>query len=649
MARGRPALHMHARLALRAGDARTRSCSHVSRSDDVRVRRGWSDGARFDPLGLRVDTFCCVGEGANWVDAAVGEHESVSVLWAEPAGRPLSPRSRHRIVVVGEFFNRSIGDVYELGSPMPYGLPSTQVHVEAGPVYSTTADQPHSASSFWLRVTCAWLACRSLGILRRERSCFVCTVLFAPPSHDRPRVRGVESRERFTALGLGEPPSLGKGSCRRRSSHSTRVALRVGTGACDLWRVHPGSFGLRQRRHRLRLRGDVVGSGHRYPRRPLALSGTNRLRGRGRQPLSVPTSPYGSRRAANRAPLVGRIDGLDGSPGHRSWRDALHPRCAGREVLPTGPGLRSHHQWSYLGQRDIAVGAACRARVEVARALARSGVVVGLAIASKLFLWPLLFWLLGTRRYRALGAAAVAVGTGLLVPWAALRFDGLSSYPDLLHVAQELYAVHSYSVATMLSALGVETGNATRGALALGLAIAVLAFVAGRRNNDEISVSLALLAAILGSPIVWENYYTLLLVPLAIARPRFSGLWVVPVLFYFMHRLPRPRLFANELEPGGTACCKPDDVPLASWVFNHTAPGLWPAFGHAVLAAAIVTIVAWTVARPKPTTTTSTQTPLGGLRASLRAPDRSGPKRERTATSVWSMAPSGWLEQCAAR
>ena len=171
----------------------------------------------------------------------------------------------------------------------------------------------------------------------------------------------------------------------------------------------------------------------------------------------------------------------------------------------------------------------------------------------------------------------------------------------------------------MLSALGVETGNATRGALALGLAIAVLAFVAGRRNNDEISVSLALLAAILGSPIVWENYYTLLLVPLAIARPRFSGLWVVPVLFYFTHRLPRPRLFANELEPGGTACCKPDDVPLASWVFNHTAPGLWPAFGHAVLAAAIVTIVAWTVARPKPTTTTSTQTPLGGLRASLRS------------------------------
>jgi len=41
---------------------------------------------------------------------------------------------------------------------------------------------------------------------------------------------------------------------------------------------------------------------------------------------------------------------------------------------------------------------------------------------------------------------------------------------------------------------------------------------------DEVSISLAVLAAILGSPIVWEYYYALLLVPLAIVRPRFSGL-----------------------------------------------------------------------------------------------------------------------------
>ena len=73
------------------------------------------------------------GKAPNWVDAAVGEHESVSVLWAEPAGRRfVDLAARHRVVFVGEFFNRSIGDLYELGSPMPYGLPATQVHLEAG-------------------------------------------------------------------------------------------------------------------------------------------------------------------------------------------------------------------------------------------------------------------------------------------------------------------------------------------------------------------------------------------------------------------------------------------------------------------------------------------------------------------------------------
>lgn len=221
----------------------------------------------------------------------------------------------------------------------------------------------------------------------------------------------------------------------------------------------------------------------------------------------------------------------------------------------------------------------------------RSGVLVGLAIASKLFLWPLLFWLLGTRRYRAAGAAVLAAGAGIVLPWAAIGFNGLSSYADLLRVAEEVFAAHSYSVATMLSALGADAELASRGALALGLAIAAAALYVGRRGADAFSVSLAVLAAILGSPIAWEYYYALLLVPLAILSPRFSGLWVVLTLFYLTHRLPRPHLPASELEPGGTACCRPDDVPMASWVFNHAPAGLWPAAGHAALAVGLVAVL----------------------------------------------------------
>ena len=231
---------------------------------------------------------------------------------------------------------------------------------------------------------------------------------------------------------------------------------------------------------------------------------------------------------------------------------------------------------------------------------ARAGACVGLVIGSKIFLWPLLFWLLGTRRYRAFAAATATGIAAVVLPWAVIGFAGMSTYPDLLRVAEQVYAVHSYSVTTMLSALGAETTLAARAALAVGLALAAAAFYVGRRKADSISLSLAVLAAILGSPIVWPFYYALLLVPLAIVRPRFSALWLLPGLFYFAYRLPRPRLSASAIEPGGPAWPVPNDVPLASWIFSHAPPGLWPAVGHALIASALVALAAWAFVRRSP-------------------------------------------------
>jgi hypothetical protein len=224
----------------------------------------------------------------------------------------------------------------------------------------------------------------------------------------------------------------------------------------------------------------------------------------------------------------------------------------------------------------------------------RSGVVVGLAIGAKLFLWPLLVWLLATRRYRALGAALAATAASIFVPWAVIGFDGLSRYPDLLRVAEDVYAVHSYSFATLLSALGAGTELASRTTLALGVAIAAVSFLVGRKRHDDVSISLAVLAAVLGSPIVWPYYFALLLVPLAIARPRFSFLWAGFALFYAAELLPRSDLAA------GSACCRPDDVPVHVWLFNHSPPGLWPALGYAALAAALLAISVRAMLRTRP-------------------------------------------------
>ena len=233
----------------------------------------------------------------------------------------------------------------------------------------------------------------------------------------------------------------------------------------------------------------------------------------------------------------------------------------------------------------------------------RTGPLIGLAIASKLFLWPLVFWLVGTRRYRALGAAMLVGGASLLLPWAAIGFAGMSSYPDLLRIAEDVYAVHSFSVATILGAIGVETGLATSGAFLLGLVLSVTALVVARRGADSVSISLALLAAVLASPIAWPFYFGLLLIPLAIARPRFSLVWLALPLFYVADRLPRPLVGESDLEPGGVACCRPEDTPVAPWVLIQSPPGLWPALGYTVLAVALVAFTAWALARSSRTQT----------------------------------------------
>jgi hypothetical protein len=76
---------------------------------------------------------------ATWVDEAVGSQADVTVLWAEPPGKPFADLEKHqRPLFIGEFFNRSIGTVYEAGSPLPYGLPAVPVRVEDGRVLLTS-------------------------------------------------------------------------------------------------------------------------------------------------------------------------------------------------------------------------------------------------------------------------------------------------------------------------------------------------------------------------------------------------------------------------------------------------------------------------------------------------------------------------------
>ncbi|MDX6480032.1 MAG: alpha,2-mannosyltransferase [Gaiellaceae bacterium] len=156
-------------------------------------------------------------------------------------------------------------------------------------------------------------------------------------------------------------------------------------------------------------------------------------------------------------------------------------------------------------------------------------VVVALTSVLKLFLWPLVIWLLATRRWRS-AAGSVAAGVVLLLgSWAVIGFAGMGSYPTLLQVLERIEAPASYSVVALVGAHGSAT--ALSAVLAVALAVAVV-LAARTSDGDRRAFAAAVLVALIASPLLWLHYLLLLYVPIALYRPRLSLLWFLPLLLW---------------------------------------------------------------------------------------------------------------------
>jgi len=157
---------------------------------------------------------------------------------------------------------------------------------------------------------------------------------------------------------------------------------------------------------------------------------------------------------------------------------------------------------------------------------------LGLTISAKLLFWPLLVWTVATGRLRAT-AWAVAIGVGVtLAAWAAIGFDGLTGYPDLLRRLSEIQSENSYSFVGIAHTLGLPEWVGQALMLTTGGALVIICVVFARQGEDFRSFTAALGATLALSPIVWLHYLVVLLVPMAIARPRFSALWLLPILLW---------------------------------------------------------------------------------------------------------------------
>jgi hypothetical protein len=206
----------------------------------------------------------------------------------------------------------------------------------------------------------------------------------------------------------------------------------------------------------------------------------------------------------------------------------------------------------------LVLGLACLWRVRDRPLVA--GALLAILVSLKPFVWPVAVWLVATRRWRA-AAAAAASGLAInLIAWAVVGFDQLRAYR---HVVQDVTSAMEHRGYSPVN-LALHLGLGRTGAYLL-TAVAVLTVLAGcvvfgRRLHESQSLTLSIAAALLATPVLWTHYFALLIVPLAVTRPRLSVLWVLPVVF---------------------------------WVCPSTAPATWQISLALLLAALIITRVVW--------------------------------------------------------
>ncbi len=148
------------------------------------------------------------------------------------------------------------------------------------------------------------------------------------------------------------------------------------------------------------------------------------------------------------------------------------------------------------------------------------GLVVAALIVCKLFLLPVLGWLLLSKRYRATLVTVMVAGIVLLAGWTFGPL-GFGAYESMLHVLSGIEAPHAAGLSGLLIHWHASLGLATVVATAIAVALLVGAgYQLHRRpgpGREVLVFSAAVVAALFASPIVWHHYYLLLAAPLLLA------------------------------------------------------------------------------------------------------------------------------------
>jgi hypothetical protein len=204
-----------------------------------------------------------------------------------------------------------------------------------------------------------------------------------------------------------------------------------------------------------------------------------------------------------------------------------------------------------LGQPDglLALAAALAWRY---RDSPLGAIAIAVLIAVKLLAWPLLLWLLFTRRFRMALLAGAGSTVLLLGSWAIIGFHGLGTYSRLLSADARAFQTRSHSVVALIYRLGGSTTTGTICAILVAASIALL-IVHRARNRDQAAFLAALTAGLLSSPILWSHYLVILLIPLAITKPRLGPAWILVAALWLSPTEPPKSVIQVALVLGITA------------------------------------------------------------------------------------------------
>jgi hypothetical protein len=169
-----------------------------------------------------------------------------------------------------------------------------------------------------------------------------------------------------------------------------------------------------------------------------------------------------------------------------------------------------------------------------------SGLLAAVAISLKPFIWPLALWLLVTRRFKATAATVGWAAAINLVAWWIVGFNQIHAYLVLSGRVTDALWRGGYSMLAVAHHLGLGRGAGEALLLVVSAGVAAALVYNGAIKRDErAALTLAIVLMLVASPLVWSHYFSLLLVPIAISRPRMSRMWLAPLLMW-----PCPPSFA---------------------------------------------------------------------------------------------------------